>query len=753
MTTVDFGSQVRLGTGRQRIWLREVWSQAWVFYEDIHCLDATWALSPTMPTATLVYDYGHVKGYGERAYLQYDKLEVNGYYVRIGFEVDIDPDNLASGKWIYWYGVVQHIEDNAGGIITFNDVPLATGSQTLHCYGMEKLLDTEYIAESYVDWDDEAAGVVQLPICFNHWGRPNRNDRLMEPQGGYCFEGRTLSPGGTLRPTAQWWTTNTIVEYLLRFMVPKDSFRTRASRIQYQLYEAGWLPTEDQPVIEQENQTVLAILNRLIDRRRLRSFYTDVDESVSPAVVRLHIVAWNDDIIDSGIDGADVLQANEDIITLLYDYSPNTNAILRKTKTATYDRIVVRGARRTTTATFHVATNFFEPAWLAATETAYEAGASGWTAYASLDLLTQMQMNAEARSASKLDAVYCWFKIPDAWDQSIIEPTTSSAWAAFKEDDGPMAPQDIHEITIEPQLPLYEGVDYSDDVIANNTAADPPLFTYRQPFLVFKTPTDNRWVAGDAIGTLAESTSDPDDDSYDGRNWRWSAMPRVQPDSRTMEIRVSGEQQHVIAATDFTPLAEDRDLGNFDYRSKKMLLTMTVLDNRYAEGKYPEDGANDGTLIDQQFGFIIYAGPEYRQDYVVPMTVVDVGDNGTLKQSTNGGYVRDDTALLNALARVAYEWWSQERTVLSVTTPRLTADIWVGKMIDTIGDSAVTRGNYEIVNTVISETRIMWPRLEGNQVDGPTLEFITGAGELDPMTLMPPRRKILGRAQAKRATV
>jgi hypothetical protein len=136
-----------------------------------------------------------------------------------------------------------------------------------------------------------------------------------------------------------------------------------------------------------------------------------------------------------------------------------------------------------------------------------------------------------------------------------------------------------------------------------------------------------------------------------------------------------------------------------------------------------------------QYGFVIYAGDEYRQDYVAPSTVLDVETDGTLITSTGGGYVRDDTDKLNALARVAYEWWHQDRVVLSMATTQLTSDIQIGDFVETIGDPL--HGHYEAINTVVTEVSIRWPRLEVNQAEAPVMLITTGAGELDPMTLAP----------------
>jgi hypothetical protein len=755
MTTVDFGANQVRSVGVQRVCLRKKWQDSWTLYYDVQCTEATWCLSPTMPTATLVSDYGWICGLagGVQVYNRVAKLDVIGWYVKVTMET-----NTLAGDVNTWYGVVAGAEDEHRGVVTYNGMPLATGCQTIHCYGLEHLLDKEYLAESYVDVGEAAPKVFQVPITFNKDGKPNRNNRLQPPHDAYCFEGQAYRLTGTDLLKPQWWSTRDIVKYLVEWMVPKDSFRTRNQRVPFFLWNAWYLNGKDHPVLEQEGQTVLSLLNRLIDRRRLRSFFLSVKVSDVPGIIDfilVNVVPWNKDDIDTNIIGSEIVEGNPDRISLLYDYNQSTSAQLRKTQVNRYDRIIVRGARRTSTATFHVAADYLEAAWTAAEETAYEAAASGEAGYAGWDDLQKQQRNAEVRNAEELSAVYAWFKLPDDWGFQVASPSATNVYPVFVDEAGLLAKQYIHDVVFESSLPLYEHVDYSGAIIADGTAADPPIDIYRQPLVVFKIPTDARYVAGDAVSTLMESTGDA---VADGKNFRWSAACRMQPETRTFEVRVSGEKQHVIAETDFTPLADDRDLGDFDYKNKEMLCTLTLRDNRYAEGKYPIDGAGDGTDIDQQFGFVIYAGDALRRDYVVPATVVDVDTAGALVVS-NGGYVRDDTDLLNILARVAYEWWAQERTILTLSTSQLTSAIQVGKFIETIGDSTVVatmpdgsevqNQHYETVNTVVSELRITWPRLEGNQRGMPTMQFTTGAGELDPMTLMPPRAKTITRAQAR----
>lgn len=739
-TTITFAADQRQQVGQQYVYLKQKWQDSWVLYYDTHCLDATWCLSPSMPTATLTRDYGAVKGLVTSTYTSTAKLDILGWYVKVVMETDV-----AAGTYSTWYGTVSHQEDENKGLVTVGATTLATGTQTFHCYGLEKLLDTEYLSESWVDNGSTAPIVVQLPMTFNRGGQPNKNDRLISPMLAPVFEGQSIDPAGTLRPAARWWSTYDIVAYLLAWATPKDSFRTRNARVPFEMVELWALPFADKPELEQEGHTVLSLLSRLIDRRRLRSFYLDVDTTRTPNVVQLHIVPWNNTQIDTGISGADVLRPNTNIVELIYDQSQNTATSIRTTRTQRYDRIVIRGARRTSTATWVVDTGYLTPEWSSTEETAYENAASGVTGYSGWDTLKQQQRNAEVRASEELSAVFSWFKLPDTWAGQNLEVATTSTHIVFPSDVDATAveKQCIHEVMWENYIPLYEHVDYSGTKIADESFTNPRVKVYRTPKAFFKIPTDARWIAGDKIATLSEASGDP---VNDGRSFRWSAHVYMQPESRTLEVRVSGEPQHVIAATDFTKLSADRDVGDWDYKSKKMAITATLRDNRYAEGKYPADGFGDTSFTDTQYGYVVYAGDAFRLDYVVPTTVIDVETDGTLITST-GGYVRDDRDLLNALARVAYEWWNQERVILTLSTTQLTSAIRPGYFVESVG--TVGTSHRQTVNTVISEVRIVWPLLDPGQMETPVMQVVTGAGELDPMTLAPRQVDIMTRSKAR----
>ena len=117
----------------------------------------------------------------------------------------------------------------------------------------------------------------------------------------------------------------------------------------------------------------------------------------------------------------------------------------------------------------------------------------------------------------------------------------------------------------------------------------------------------------------------------------------------------------------------------------------------------------------------------------------------------DSGYVRDDTDRLKVIARIAYEWYRTSRSVLTLTTLRLTNALKIGDMVTTIGDSTIVGNTHaQTINSAITQIRIRNPRIVSGSIAEPTMSLVTSAGELDAMTLVPPPPKHKHRGGGKR---
>ena len=737
MTTITFGPGGVRELGAHLVYLKQKWQDEWTLYTSAHCTDATWCAAPSMPTATVVWPYGVVKHHFTTIFGNNLKLDVDRWYIKVEWITDESAVDGSTG--LDWYGVVSDVEDRHEGFVTVDGTKYATGQQILHCYGLEHLLNQNSITTSMVYLGVADIHESPLPITFNAGGFGNRTDGPFPltptDDTAYIFDGTPEIPSSTDRKFWDDWSTRDIVQYLLRWKGPSDRGTFYNRSVPFRLTHAERLDDTDKPVVHQEGATPLSLLYRLIDRRRLMSFRLNVNENTTPHTVELEPFSFSGDGINFALPGVFDIPANNDTIDVVHEYDELTNTAVRTCDVQTFDRVVVRGAHRTSTCTMFHKSAVFEAGWTSTQETAYEAGASGVAGYGTWDTLKQQVRNQEVRAHDDLRPVYSWFRIPTGWDGSVgVYNHATNTNPAFIDDDGTaVADIFVRGCAIEPYLPLYEGVDYSGSAITDGPA-EPRDWVYRRPCVFFKRPTDGRYMAGEKMAQLSEGECDP---TSDGNNPRWSAYARTQPNSRIIEVHVTGEPQHVIAQTDFSGQTVDRDLGDFDYKEREMLVTLCVRECRFAEGAYP--ATSRSTLIDAQRVWVIYAGDQYRQDYVVPRTVLDVANDGTVETTTNGGFVRDDTTRLDVMARIAYEWYKQARTVVSIATYRLRNDIEVGNFLTTIGDDSIDNNpHYQEINSPVTRVRIRNPIIEPGGTNATMMEITTSAGEMDAMNLVPP---------------
>jgi hypothetical protein len=141
MTTVNFGSGGRRTATPYRVFLRQRWSDAWTEYPYLECVECTWACAPTMPTATLQWDYGVIKRQGLPQGLHYDPLTVERWFVKILFQMepysDSDSAEDIQAATQCWIGIIGDVDDANAGLVRSGGLQYARGRQTLSCYGME----------------------------------------------------------------------------------------------------------------------------------------------------------------------------------------------------------------------------------------------------------------------------------------------------------------------------------------------------------------------------------------------------------------------------------------------------------------------------------------------------------------------------------------------------------------------------------------------------------------------------------------
>ncbi len=114
----------------------------------------------------------------------------------------------------------------------------------------------------------------------------------------------------------------------------------------------------------------------------------------------------------------------------------------------------------------------------------------------------------------------------------------------------------------------------------------------------------------------------------------------------------------------------------------------------YATGQYAVDPLPTGVPIEE---LIIDMGDDYRLDFLAQSTIVDL-KNGIPILANDPGILRDDRATLRDVARIAFEWYREDRQQLTVVFRQQRNLLQLGQLITTIGTSATQ----STINTVIS---------------------------------------------------
>lgn len=734
--TIRWQSFPRVAQGQlaHRVYLRGEWSGPWEEIPHLHCRRATWCAAPGISSAELVWRYGFGRRPGdtqtETILRQVDRAR---FYVKI----EIEPNVLVGHPTdkLVWYGTLEVETDRRGGVRlvqTGEDDDdrelIASGAQYFAAYGLEALLDRHVVTTSRWSRGPGQEFTLDRGLPFNAQGRPNRSIA----QGvrlAYLFA-EDLS-------TAKSWSTREAVRYLLAEQSPRDWNDEQRIPFALDLAREELLPAWDQPVVETHGRTTRELLNALMPRQRLLSYFLEVEE-VPGGRDRLIVRPFSFHDADIEVDAQRVFKANPNPRQLAFEQEHSAQCTVKTSSLDAIDVVEIVGAPRRDCFTVSYADGTVVDGWPAELETEYEKGASEADDYpAAEEIEDRQRRNADARRSERLSTVFARFKLPEHWDGLAGDGEGGSKKPVAPKDDDPDESYPLYGplIVLTPTLPLLERHDYSEDKIEKEAVASvgAPPFRELRPLVCVPLPTQTgKYHLVENLGAHTREDSD------EGERRTWSGhvvvLPPSQPYEPAWEVHVDGEPQHVIAAGAFSGLAEDEDLESaYDY--EEFLFTIAIEDPRYCRAQWP-DPAPHG--FDALRRLRLEAGDGYRLDYVAPGTVVGI-DPETLElvRTTTGGFARDDRPALQSAARVAWQWYSQQRRALELSVQHVTRALWLGDLVTAIGDPDLEiPGDIHVsdVGSCVSEVTVEIPVVDGAGPPPPRRQtWVTAFGELDPL--------------------
>lgn len=672
------------------VYTRAAWTDAWTARPYLIPVSWRLCLQPQLPSATLAWRYGLRKEHDETAFTATTPPDLRRHFVKI----------VTTGLPT-WYGIIEDM--NYTPILGQAD---PSGDVTYAAFGLEHLLD-RIIVDSALAYDpnDSAPGAPSIL----YWAPPfnARHER------GGTLLGNMAKPiyGGVVKAVfgkpddgdPLVWTHKDIIDYLVNFYMPSALTWAVAAGDAYS-DQAHF-----ESVIDYDGMRLRELLNRVI--RRDRGFAWRLAVSGDESEIQLAIVsALHADITYGAVTLHE--NASQSAWNLAAAAANIESLELKDNSSTRYDRCVAIGSRVITCFSLWASQGDLEAGWPADLEAAYKAaaGPGGGRTWSE-----QLAANDHYRADDRFRAVFALYRAPRNWDFISLADGGAEQYCDPYYEDGVLYPEvDASALRsfrrFLPWLPLLEGVDYSNIHFPDQLPAATEQ-AFRKPFALVKDHDGRYRYAHDLQGQ---------DEA--------AANARVAVGDRDLSIEVRFSPAYLLAKNhwDSTAVA-GLWMPVYDYDE----LIVTVA----AEGDarmyvLATRAGHTPTSADRLMRVFV---PEAECWYVANETVVGVNTAGAVRQVNTikpKRVLRDDAAILKAIANIAIGWYGAERTAADMTWNRLAAPTTLGTLVTTLDMEGGLSLNG---NCVVSE--ITWNYLDQRtqivtdwwEIDARGMVFGTGA--------------------------
>ncbi len=694
------------------------WENDWVLLDRVYCDQFSYVAGPDVSEATLTFNYGIIQPAESLNSVSRAPQDLNGHYIRLKLTQFTDDDEETVR---YWYGIVVETTKQRHGTITALGETVESGRQTFHCRGLEFLLQRTNVDTSYVTDSTGSEIEIGRAIAFNLGpGRSTDNQRLgnkSETPGErdapiFAFE---IAMGGLKTEIAEkLWSVQDIVVYLLHYHPPHDV--DGHDKLNWTSPDGGDAEVLERlfPVVHAQGKSVKQIFDEIIDRRRLVGYTIDVvGDDEKP---KLNVFTFNKTIID--LPSGETIAPNSNQQTWYFeDDATIQTAEVSEDDATRFDQVIVRGANLGACLTIGDASLYgasLVEDWDSTTQAAYNTGASGSGAYASSFSMDKQAMNQAFRAGDIFSKTFRAFLLKTSFNGILNSITVCPDPTLEAIDETPSTTSTAFwypGLRFLDRLPLQTGYDYTtvEGFEASTLTIDSSQPDYLRPFAISKIGSLYYRLDHPGSGKATAETL-----ASGGRTW--AASIRMQDNCPGLFIDVHGGPQHLIASAEFLPAdLDDTADAESQVDWKDIACTIFCEFDQYAEARYPSGEPSTTADVVRE---LIIDRPEYRLDYLTPGTVIGIDDSGALI-TTDGGYVRDDRAAMQDLARCAFEWYGQTRRAMTIVQHDLVCDRQIGELITNIGSAS----SPVEINSVV--TKMVFDLLAG------TVTVTTQYAELD----------------------
>jgi hypothetical protein len=702
-----------------RVLVRRRWTDPWVLVPGLYCDWLEWGANPKLHSAGLSWRYGEGMLPHETDFSAKTRRDLARWYV----QVQIDQP---AGEPLRWHGVIDEEGTHPDGAYPRGYSSTSrrpTGRQSLVAYGLEILLQRQTIDCCY--WQNgNLINRIGRGLTFNEFDQRYGNFYELDQRrgaAGNCSSARS-GAGCYVFGDAQdiaTWSTRDICEYLLTFHAPTNA--AGLSLIEFEWDQAALLlvPDWDAPVVDLDGRTLKEVLDELLDRRRLLGYTLDVQSSDTPNGDRviLRPFTWLEEPLELE---AGTFAANPRQKALDFDAARDIeSAVLKRSASQTFDEVIVSGHRVVCCGSIASRDDTLVPHWTDADKTAYDSGGSGETGYPAADAIAARQdWHKRYRNRERMQRVYCLFGLPEDWDGKVGDGLGGAKTDLFPYDaldwpreDPPWYPRTMR---FHRHLPLVD----------LEAAGDRHAVEYRRPAVWVRLHdaliTGEHYLDGEKLAQRADL-----EETGDTTGHRWSLGVRTHDGGPAIELRVSGEEQHVLAKNHFTPANDaDDNIAEYDY-DDNLLCTVALEADARVQVRWPADLSG----VEDEAARRLFVDVSKREHFghfwwIAAKTATGLDGKHELIQEPAARALRDDRPRMRDLARIAYEWFGKPRQALAFTYKQASPLFAIGDLITTLGG-----GDYvEPILTVVTEIRMEL----GQSIDQPHRTTIqTQWAELD----------------------
>jgi hypothetical protein len=750
--TLTFGSGIGFDAVAE-VYTRQKWGDAWTLQDKLVCTEVNWAASPTIPTAQLVYRYGHTLErngtVGVRA-----KASLGGYYVRI-IVVCADGNRR-------WHGFVDDVADAPSGYVARaaldeDDLPITvqdpTGVQTLSCVGMVAALDRSPILNSFFQTNstNQQTGYSAMRAALSAPAFNPRTKLAEEPgelrQIENCSAAEAAVPVTQWEPTTEpdfpatlpaaarnahllvwkdlygvsptgvYWTSKKMVQYLVCYCGPRDG--DSAERLPIWVYDPdNDIPDWDRPDLDCEGKTLKESLDLILSLKHSLGYWVWVDDVTNRIVVQAFTSL--ESTLTVGVDKD--LNANSRWLDIVCDADPATSFTLQKTESAVANQVLVRGSKRVLIATLKVGTELVN-GWTSTLATAFDTEFGSMLTsndirerYAARDALEQGRYKALWRNFIVASA-FTWKDSATA-DLFRVDNPDPSAYYATNDRYLPYPAN----LRILPNLPLKANVNYLDATAITLHRNSTAQFREIEVYGLAHGANFSGTMAGDptiwtnrAKRDVQHDINDPDYELY--------VKPLKADLGLGISLDVSGAFQGILGGNSGASHIPVLPPGSLE-------VTLAFEEDRYLEAVWP---ATIPTEVDGVLRKTFDFGEEYQQIEIAKNTIVGIAGRA-FQRIADRTWVRNDYDRLLELAKQLQKWIAQSRSIVRLNSRRCTAKLWPGQLVKKLNP---TKGHEATCNCVITEVAMSFPIGTAENPGKPTMRIVTNRGEMDPLFFQP----------------